>query len=415
MDTMNDSANNKTVFPKPVLITPALIFVAFLSACSGKSSTVISKTPETPATAMSPTVTVAAPPILQESAPQGAEQEFSTDFTISSISFDEILSGGPPKDGIPALNNPQFLEVENVGDWIGDLEPVIVFENQGDVRIYPLQILIWHEIVNDVVGDMPVTITFCPLCNTAIAFDATFNGMVLDFGTTGRLRYSNLVMYDRQTETWWQQATGFAIVGELTGSQLTFLPTSIISWGQARQNYPDAKVLSRETGYNRNYGRNPYTGYDNVNSSPFLYDGPPTPGELPAMARITTVDINNDAVAYPNDALQSLRVINDTVGGKDIVVFWEEGLASALDSSEIASGEDVGATGVFERTLAGQTLTFVLNGETIIDEQTGSVWNIFGQAISGDLSSQSLTTVVKIDHFWFSWAAFRPDTRIYQP
>jgi hypothetical protein len=239
--------------------------------------------------------------------------------------------------------------------------------------------------------------------------------MVLDFGTTGRLRYSNLVMYDRQTETWWQQATGVAIVGQLTGSQLTFLPTSIISWNQARQTYPEAKVLSRETGYNRNYGRNPYPGYDNVNSSPFLYDGPPTPGELPAMARITTVDINNDAVAYPNDTLQSLRVINDTVGGKDIVVFWEEGLASALDASEIASGEDIGATGVFERTLDGETLTFVLSGEMIIDEQTGSVWNNFGQAISGDLSGQSLITVVKVDHFWFSWAAFRPDTRIYQP
>jgi hypothetical protein len=133
------------------------------------------------------------------------------------------------------------------------------------------------------------------------------------------------------------------------------------------------------------------------------------------MARITTVDINNDAVAYPNDTLQSLRVINDTVGGKDIVVFWEEGLASALDASEIASGEDIGATGVFERTLDGETLTFVLSGEMIIDEQTGSVWNNFGQAISGDLSGQSLITVVKVDHFWFSWAAFRPDTRIYQP
>jgi hypothetical protein len=415
MNIMNNSANNKTVFPKSALITPALIFVAFLSACSGRSSTVITKTPETPTTAMSPTVTVPAPPIPQESAPQGAEQEFSTDFTISSISFDEILSGGPPKDGIPALNNPRFLEVEEVGDWIGDLEPVIVFENQGDIRIYPLQILIWHEIVNDVVGDMPVAITFCPLCNTAIAFDATINGMVLDFGTTGRLRYSNLVMYDRQTETWWQQATGIAIVGQLTGSQLTFLPTSIIGWSQARQTYPDALVLSRETGYNRNYGRNPYPGYDNVNSSPFLYDGPPTPGELPAMARITTVDINNDAVAYPNDTVQSLRVINDTVGGKDIVIFSEEGLASALDASEIASGEDVGATGVFERTLDGQTLTFVLSENKIIDEQSGSVWNIFGQAISGDLSGQSLITVVKVDHFWFSWVAFRPDTRIYQP
>jgi hypothetical protein len=305
--------------------------------------------------------------------------------------------------------------VDEAGNWLGELEPVILFENQGDVRIYPLQILMWHEIVNDVVGGMPVVITFCPLCNTAIAFDATFDGMVLDFGTSGRLRYSNLVMYDRQTESWWQQATGNAIIGELTGSQLTFLPASIISWSEVRKSFLDAKVLSRDTGYNRSYGSNPYTGYDNVNSSPFLYDGPTTPGQLPPMARVTTVDLNGDAVGYPNDVLQELGVVNDTVGGKDIVVFWQVGLASALGASEIASGEDVGANGVFERTLDGETLTFILEGDTITDEQTGSTWNIFGEAVSGELSGKSLTPVVKVDHFWFSWAAFRPETRIYQP
>jgi hypothetical protein len=305
--------------------------------------------------------------------------------------------------------------VEEVGDWLGDLEPVILFENQGDVRIYPIQILMWHEIVNDVVGGMPLALTFCPLCNTAIAFDATVEGKVLDFGTSGRLRYSNLVMYDRQTESWWQQATGNAIIGELTGTQLVFLPTSIISWSEARESFPNAKVLSRDTGFTRNYGSNPYTGYDNINSSPFLYDGPTTPGQLPPMARVTTVDINGEATAYSNEVLQELVVVNDTVGGVDLVVFWQAGLASALGTSNIASGEDVGANGVFERTIDGQTLTFSVEGESITDDQTGSTWNIFGEAISGELAGKSLTPVVKVDHFWFSWAAFRPDTRIYQP
>ncbi len=350
-----------------------------------------------------------------EAPPRGAEQEFSTDFSIHSVSYDEILSGGPPKDGIPALDNPQFISVEEADEWLSDLEPVILFEYQGDTRIYPLQILTWHEIVNDTVGGNPVVITFCPLCNTAIAFDATLNGLKLDFGTSGRLRYSNLIMYDRQTESWWQQASGNAIIGELTGSQLTFLPVNIISWSEVRQSFPDAKVLSRDTGYNRDYGRNPYTGYDNVNSSPFLYDGPETPNQLAPMARVTTVDLNGEAVAYPNDVLLESRVVNDTVGGIEIVVFWQSGLASALGASDIASGEDVGANAVFDRTVNGQTLTFILDGEVITDKQTGSTWNIFGEAVNGELTGLSLSPIVKVDHFWFSWAAFRPETRIYQP
>lgn len=412
-------------------ITLGWLTVLLLSACAGitnssatatQDSTGIDSSLPTPTSPASDTsaalpTSAAAPTLLpdDETPPPGAEQEFSTDFSIHSVSYDEILSGGPPKDGIPALDDPQFSSVDEVGDWLGDLEPVIIFENQGDARIYPLQILIWHEIVNDLVGGMPVVITFCPLCNTAIAFDAALDGRVMDFGTSGRLRYSNLVMYDRQTESWWQQATGNAIIGEMTGSQLTFLPASITSWSEARQSFPDAKVLSRDTGYNRDYGRNPYSGYDNVKNSPFLYDGPATPGQLPPMARVTTVDLNSEAVAYPNDTLQELRVVNDTVGGIDIVVFWQSGLASALGASEIAKGEDVGANGVFERTLDGLTLSFSIEGETITDEQTGSTWNIFGEAVSGELAGQSLTPVVKVDHFWFSWAAFRPETRIYQP
>jgi len=224
---MNKNPTDSRVVLKPPLVIIGVILTLLLSACTGRSLPSSTNTPEP--TVDSVSVTTINTSVPDEPPPQGAEQEFSTDFSIHSVSYDEILSGGPPKDGIPALDNPQFISLDNINDWLDDLEPVIVFENQGDVHIYPLQILIWHEIVNDVVGELPVVVTFCPLCNTAIAFDATYNNMVLDFGTTGRLRYSNLVMYDRQTETWWQQATGTAIAGELTGSQLTFLPTNIIS------------------------------------------------------------------------------------------------------------------------------------------------------------------------------------------
>ncbi|GIK57421.1 MAG: hypothetical protein BroJett015_30840 [Chloroflexota bacterium] len=369
-------------------------------------------------TAVSPTqpATVAQTPTLlpTEAPPPGAAREFSTDFTIHTIPFSEILSGGPPKDGIPAIDNPKFISIAEADEWLGDLEPVTVFQEQDDVRIYPFQILTWHEIVNDTVGGRPVAITFCPLCNTAIVFDATVNGQALDFGTTGRLRFSNLLMYDRQTESWWQQASGDAVIGELTGHQLAFLPAYIISWAEAKEQFPQAQVLSRETGFNRRYGQNPYVGYDNINSSPFLFAGE-TPAQLPAMARVTTVVLADEAVAYPNEVLAQVGVVNDQIGDAAVVVIWQPGLASALDSSSIAEGQDVGASGVFSRSLNGQTLTFVKNGDDIVDEQTGSAWNIFGQAVAGELAGQSLTPVVKVDHFWFSWAAFRPDTRIYQP
>lgn len=350
-----------------------------------------------------------------EEPPRGTEREFSTDFTIHTIPYDEILSGGPPKDGIPAIDNPRFVDIAAADGWLEDPEPVTVVQEQDDVRIYPFQILTWHEIVNDVVGGRPVVVTFCPLCNTAIVFDATVEEMQLDFGTTGRLRFSNLLMYDRQTESWWQQATGAAVIGELTGSRLTTLPAGVISWAEARAAYPEAQVLSRETGYRRDYGRNPYAGYDNINQSPFLYDGPATPDQLPAMARVTTIELNGEAVAYPNEALQAVGVVNDTVGGVEVAVFWQPGLASALDTGNIAAGQDVGASGVFERSLNGRTLTFATEGETITDEETGSTWNILGEATEGELAGQALKPLVKIDHFWFSWAAFRPDTRVYRP
>jgi hypothetical protein len=244
-------------------------------------------------------------------------------------------------------------------------------------------------------------------------FEATVKGQALDFGTTGRLRFSNLLMYDRQTESWWQQASGDAVIGELTGVRLTPLPAYIISWAEAVSQYPQAQVLSRDTGYTRRYGQNPYVGYDNINSSPFLFTGE-TPPQLPAMARVTTVELNDEAVAYPNQVLQEVGVVNDVVGGTEIVVFWQPGLASALDSSTIAAGQDVGASGVYERLLNGRTLTFTVDDGRITDEQTGSHWNIFGEAIEGELAGKLLVPVVKIYHFWFSWAAFRPDTRIYQ-
>ncbi len=333
-----------------------------------------------------------------------------TDFSRHSVPLDEILSGGPPKDGIPAIDRPRFVSVAEADEWMGDREPVVVFEHEGVVRGYPWQILIWHEIVNDEVGGLPVSITYCPLCNTAIAFDRRLSGRTLDFGTTGKLRHSDLVMYDRQTETWWQQATGEAIVGELTGTTLRFLSAPTVSWSDFKREHPAAEVLSRDTGYNRPYGKSPYGGYDS--GRPFLFRGR-TDNRLPVMARVVVVRNGDDSVVYPMSTLAREKAINHEVGGSAVVLFYREGTASAVDTPSIDQGRDVGAANVFERSLDGRTLTFRSDGAGFRDKETGSRWTFFGQAVDGPLAGRRLAPVVHYIPFWFAWAAFAPDTPIY--
>jgi hypothetical protein len=396
-----------------------LMMGLIISACAPTpqptNSASPSPQPDSPTQASPLPSSDATPALLPEEPPPArAESEFTTDFSKHSVPYSEILSGGPPKDGIPAIDEPKFISVSEANEWLKDREPVVFVQVGDDARAYPIQILMWHEIVNDTVGGEPLIVSFCPLCNTAIAFKRTFDGQVLDFGTTGRLRYSNLIMYDRQTETWWQQATGDAIAGEYTGAQLEFYPASMISWADFKDLHPNGKVLSRDTGHPRDYGRNPYFGYDDINQTPFLYDGR-TPDQLPPMARVLTVDLNGEAVAYPYDVLSEVKIINDTIGGEDVVVFWTEGTASALDARNIPEGREVGSAVAYSRLLDDQLLDFEFKDGKILDTQTGSEWNIFGLAIGGELKGKQLTSVVSINHFWFSWAAFKPETRVYQP
>jgi hypothetical protein len=237
-----------------------------------------------------------------------------TDFSRQLVGLHEFQLGGPPRDGIPAIDRPQFESVAAASAWLRDREPVILLALAGEVRAYPLQILVWHEIVNDVVGDTPVVVTFCPLCNTAVVFDARLDSQRYTFGTTGLLRHSNLVMYDRETESWWQQATGEALVGTLAGRRLAPLPAQLVSWRAVREGYPETRVLSRATGYRRDYGRNPYPGLDDVERPPFLLRGV-VDGRLAPMERVVTVQRGNEAVAYPYFVLRQVRVVNHTVGG----------------------------------------------------------------------------------------------------
>jgi len=402
----------------PRLIVVLLLTALILSACSPGQPPLPKPSPTPGQAAEADTFPSAEPPTLLEAnepPPAGSESQFRTDFSKHTVPYSDILSGGPPKDGIPSIDNPQFINVNKANEWLAAVEPVVLVRVGDEARAYPIQILMWHEIVNDTLGGLPLLVTFCPLCNTAIAFERDFDGQVLDFGTTGRLRYSNLIMYDRQTETWWQQATGDAIAGQYAGAQLAFYPASIVSWADFKAAYPSGTVLSRETGFNRNYGQNPYLGYDDVNESPFLYRGKETPGQLVPMARVLTLDLGGEAVAYPYETLSSLGAVNDTVGSQRVVVFWAQGTASALDSSQIPEGRDVGAAIAYSAEVDGQPLTFEVANGVFKDKETGSEWDILGRAVAGALAGKQLTELPAINHFWFSWAAFRPETRVYQP
>jgi hypothetical protein len=342
-----------------------------------------------------------------------AAQEWRTDFSRRTVPLEEIVSGGPPRDGIPALDRPVFESLDSAGRWLADREPVVVVEVGDQVRIYPLQILIWHEIVNDVVGGEPITVTFCPLCNTALAFDRRLDGGVLDFGTTGRLRHSDLVMYDRQTESWWQQATGEGIVGAYAGRRLRFVPAPMLSWREARDAHPSARVLSRRTGYDRPYGRNPYERYDRRSAPIAEFFGLTPDRRLPAMERVAAIEHEGEAVAVAFAFLSQHPAVNERVGRLPVLVLWSPGAASALDARAIREGRDVGSTAVFSRLVEGRELRFERVGSgTVRDRETGTIWDHAGRARTGVLAGRRLTAVAHGNHFWFAWVAFRPATRL---
>ncbi len=254
-----------------------------------------------------------------------------TDFTQATVRLDEIISGGPGKDGIPAIDKPRFVAI-NSYHVVNDKEPVVGLVLNGEARAYPLRILLWHEIVNDVVGGVPVTITYCPLCNTSIVFARSLDGRVLDFGTTGNLRHSDMLMYDRQTESWWQQYGGQAIVGKLAGSVLKTIPSRLESIKSFRNRTVDGQVLIPNNPAARNYGKNPYVGYDR-SRIPFLFSGD-LPRKVPAMMRVIAID--KFAITLP--LLRSKASIQHG----DIHLSWEAGQNSALDQSTIEKGRDVG-------------------------------------------------------------------------
>lgn len=403
----------------PLLIATVALVAAACS--SGPSSTGTSSPPPTSPPSSEPEA--AAPPgeFNNQDVPAtlaGPLANWETDFSRATVDLDELLVGiaaSDPRDLIRPIDNPVYEPVRET-TWIADNEPGVLLDIDDDARFFPLSVLTRHEIVNDTVGEVPVAVTYCPLCNTAVTFDRRLGDLTLRLGVSGLLRNSDLVMWDRQTESLWQQITGEAIVGELAGSQLTVIPAGIVRWSDFRSNHPDGRALSEDQGFGIRYGANPYAFYSS-RDQPFGFFQGGVDDRLPALERVVGVTVGETEKAYPFSSLTDVRVVNDEIAGEPVVVFWGAAdTADALDSGDIANARGIGTGVAYDPTVENQTLTFeAVDDETFRDVETGSTWNILGRAVAGELIDTELELVTHRNEFWFAWQAFFPDGDLWEP
>ncbi len=312
------------------------------------------------------------------------------------VPLDQIVSGGPPPDGIPSIDSPKFISIDDGNKFLADSDKVVGVKINGDVRAYPLQILVWHEIVNDNVGGIPVAITYCPLCFTNQVFSRTVNNTILEFGTSGKLYNSNLVMYDRSINSLWSQALGEGIVGKYAGIKLQKLPFDVAYWKDWKQLYPQSKVLSKDTGSARPYGADPYGDY--YTSPDILFPISNRDSRLGLKEIVVGLE-NGLYKAYKLQDIEKLKVINDQLNNKSIALFSLYPIMAR----------------VFDSSVNGQSLIFQYNftNNSFSDKQTGSQWNFDGISVEGPLKGKQLSRLPFDEGYWFEWVAFHPATKIY--
>lgn len=347
------------------------------------------------------------------------------DWSRHTVPFGQIIRGCGARDCIIALDTPgavstdgpygvaRFAPVAEV-DY-GPEMPIAVLRIGEVARGYPIHILTHHEIVNDEVAGVPVVASFCPLCNTALAFDRRVDGAVLDFGVSGNLRFSDLIMWDRQTETWWQQATGEGIVGRHAGVFLEPVSMSVISFGDFRRAFPDADILTEETGFSFIYGSNPYVSYDSGGAPKFFTRT--VNRQMPPLTRVVGLLAGEVAVAVPYTVLQEVGVATVDLAGTRVVVLWAPGTRSPLDQYDIAASRDIGSAAAYLPEAGGHALSLAPDPGNLghfRDAETGSRWDVTGLAVDGPLAGSRLPTVDHGTPFWFAWAAFHPRTVIWE-
>jgi hypothetical protein len=316
----------------------------------------------------------------------------------SVVPLDEIVGGGPPPDGIPSIDKPKFTSVQEADKMLEDSELVVGLNINEDIRAYPLQILVWHEIVNDNVGGVPVAVTYCPLCFTNQIFNRTLeDGNVVEFGTSGKLYNSNLVMYDRTSNSLWSQALAQGIVGKYAGVNLQRIPFDVANWKEWKGLYPESKVLSRDTGSIRPYGADPYGDY--YTNSEVLFPISNKDDRLGLKEIVIGLENNGLYKAYKLQDVEDKKVINDVINNRSIVLF------SSFPFMVRA----------FNPVVDDQTLQFKYDSQnnTFADIQTESEWNFEGLAINGELKGKELDRLPYDQGYWFEWVAFHPDTELY--
>ena len=312
----------------------------------------------------------------------------------SIVPLDQIVSGGPPPDGIPSVDNPKFISIQEASKFLKDSE--LGLNLNGDVRAYPLQILVWHEIVNDNIGDVPVAITYCPLCFTNQVFNRTIDErVVVEFGTSGKLYNSNLVMYDRTTKTLWSQALAEGIVGKYAGTKLQRVPFDVAYWKEWKQLYPDSKVLSRDTGSNRPYGADPYGDY--YTNSDVLFPVSNKDSRLDLKEIVVGFENKGQFKAYKQQDIENKKVVNDKVNGKPVALFSSYPFMVRAYDPLVVEG------GVGQQTIVLLQFEYNTKDKSFIDKQTGSLWNFEGKAISGQMKGKQLIRLPFDEGFWFEW------------
>lgn len=330
-----------------------------------------------------------------------AKKIMITDGIKHSIPLDQIVSGGVPKDGIPSIDNPRFVSIKEAQRFLVDGDFGIGLEYRGEARFYPFKILVWHEIVNDWVAGEPLAITYCPLCLTGIVFKREVNGQPVEFGVSGKLFNNNLLMYNRskdpKNESLWLQAVGRAVVGPDTGKELEIIPSDNIAFGDWQKAHPEGKVLSQQTGFNRNYDRDPYGNYYTTPGT--LFPLTHQDSRLPDKEVVLGVEVNGKFKAYPEKELKKVVLVNDEVGGEPIVIWKnpENQVSRALS-----------------RRLDDQVLQFELRDNQPVEVTTNTRWSWEGVGVKGKLKGKRLTEPRQIISFWFSWAANHPDTELFE-
>ncbi len=398
-------------------LTAVALFAVIASACSSGDGTAPTDAAPTPADAPPCVPTHELPDGDVATAPAG-NRLLAIDTPDAPVRAgfdpDRIVNVLPP-DAIRPIDEPCFDSVAAAGLWLSPVSPVLHVEVNGDHRAYPLGILTQHEIANDVVGGVPVTVTYCPLCNSGLAFERELDGVVHSFGTSGSLFQSNLVMWDRQTSTVWSQFTGEALVGDLVPATLERITTSLLAFEEFAELAPDGLVLSPQVDDSRDYTRNPYPGYDDRTIDFGLFEGD-TDDRLDPSTRVVGLGAADGApVAVPLDVLREARTVAVEVAGRDLVVVWAPGAASALDTARIDDGRDVGQSAAFVVGAEhGDPAAFraAEDDPTTFVGADGTRWNLLGEAADGPLEGTRLEPAHHDDTFWFVWFAFQPTTTI---